>query len=107
MIDIEKFKKDVISAQEAADMYRHVDDGGTCNFDTVYVFLGRKSKRLTEALSTLDIKVEPMQMRGYSGFWWAWFNTSGQADRRTMMAEAANKRLRELGWESHVYYMMD
>lgn len=107
IFDIDKFESDLCAAQRAADRYRDADDGGTCNFDTVTVNLGRATKKKLAALAQLDWSVQPVGLRGWSGYWFVWFNTNGQADRRTDMVEAAAKEMAHRGYDVRVYYQMD
>lgn len=106
-IDFDKLERDIALAQKEADKYRNMDDGGTCNFDTVTIFLGRKSKNKMNNISQLDWSLIPVDSKYWSGYWFVFFNVNGQANRRSEMMEAAGKKMRELGWDVKMYYEMD
>lgn len=81
-------------------------DGGTCNFDSAVFFPGRTTdKAIQDAAKTAGVDVGISRWDGarcvfvYVG--------SGQAARRTAMAEAAHKALRDKGLDAHMYYAMD
>lgn len=85
------------------------EDGGTCNFDTVVLKTkGIPAKVLQEVTELTGIKFG--KITG-SRFWkcchFIWFETHGQGNLRTRMAEAAYKTLKELGYEVNMYYQMD
>lgn len=106
--DYRKLELDILQAQKAADKYRNTEDGGTCNFDTVCVKLGRNTERKRKELAGFDWSVVPVDCGKYwTGWWFVFLNIPGQANRRTRMTEAAEKELRSLGWETRVYYAMD
>ena len=106
-IDFEKLERDISLAQKEADKFRNVDDGGTCNFDTVTIFLGRRSKAKMAKIAELDWSLIPVDSKYWSGYWFVFFNVNGQANRRSEMVEAAGKKMRELGWNVRMYYEMD
>lgn len=108
MIDFDKFEQDIMKAQKAINEITNFDDGGSCNFDTCCVYLGRKSKKLVEGLAQMDWRVIPVDNGKYwTGWWFVFFNVKGQADCRTRMVECGEKVLRELGYMTRVYYQVD
>lgn len=95
----------ICRAEQAARKYENIADDGTCNFDSPIIMLpkGTSKKKLAE----FDRKVEKLDY----GFWKGWYEIhiplSGQAYRRTKMAEAAAESLKNDGYDAAVYYMMD
>lgn len=75
------------------------NDGGSCNLDHVQIKLPYLKKRVA-----LDIGLRP----SYKS---SWFDVSipshGQANRNTVMMEAAADKLQELGYFATVVYIMD
>lgn len=102
----EQLTRALQAAKEAAEEFASSEDGGTCNFDTAVFPLkqvGRKRLAAAEEASGVSCYVQ------------RWFGQqcvfvcigSGQANRRTRMAEAAAKALKARGLEATVYYQMD
>lgn len=87
----------------SCDFVQH-EDGGTCNFDTCIVKV-KISKRLRELTSFRLLKVHDTKI--YKGYWMIDFPVFGQGNRRTKMAEVACSILRNLGYESQVWYQAD
>lgn len=85
------------------------DDGGTCNFDTCMIFLKGKRKSFIEQLEYLTGLTFSKYESRYSqkGWYMVFFNTCGQANMRTAMAEAAAAYLIDRGVNASVYYMID
>lgn len=108
MIDFNKLERDIIQAQRAINAITNHEDGGTCNFDTCCIYLGRKSKKLVEGLAQMDLRVEPVGMGKYwSGWWFVFFNVKGQGNCRTRMVECGANVLRSLGYNVQIYYQVD
>lgn len=108
MIDFDKLERDILTAQKAADAVTDLEDGGTCNFDSVCVYLGRNTKALREGLSRLEFRVCKVDAGAYwSGWYFVGLKLKGQAALRTRMAEAGEKSLKESGWSTRVYYEVD
>lgn len=79
------------------------DDGGTCNFDTVYI---PKSKANKDALTAAGVRFS----NGYGiakGRLMVHFDTVGQGNKNTNGMKAALNLLREVGIDAHMYYAMD
>ena len=85
------------------------DDGGSCNFDTCMIFLKGKRKSFIEQLEYLTGLTFSKYESRYSqrGWYMVSFNTCGQANMRTAMAEAAAAYLIDKGVNASVYYMID
>lgn len=104
---IEQFERDLFVAQRAAYEAEKLndEDGGSCNFDTVVL----KTKGVpAKLLSGLDIKIDRITgERFWKGYSFVWFETHGQGNLRTRMAEAACNKLKELGYDVTMYYQLD
>lgn len=108
MIDFDKLEHDIMLAQKEADLYRNVEDGGTCNFDMVTIKLGRYTQKTKKLAAQLDWNITPVEEGKYwAGWWFVFININGQGNRRTTMVEAAAKKLEVLGWETRVFYEVD
>lgn len=108
MIDFDKFERDIMQAQKAINEITNFEDGGTCNFDTCCVYLGRKSKKLVDGLAQMDWRVTPVDMgKFWTGWWFVHFNVKGQGNCRTRMVECGVKVLRSLGYQTRIYYQVD
>lgn len=104
-MDYNKLEHDICNAEISARDFAAVDDGGTCNFDTPIVNLGKGVNK--KKLAEMDWRIEPVSERGNGGWYFVFIDLRGQANRRTKMAEAAAKSLQESGWEASVWYQMD
>jgi hypothetical protein len=83
-------------------------DGGTCNFDCPAIQLpGIPAKFVEECASEAGIRAA--DFKWFSGKRWFWIllPTRGQANRRTIMAEAGCRRLKELGLQAVMYMQAD
>lgn len=107
MTKYEKLTEDLIAAKNHAEQFADTEDGGTCNFDSAALSLPRWNKAKTE---------EAFKKAGLrTSKWTLWGSTrylvlgcySGQANRRTTMAEAVYKYLKNLGYDATMYYQMD
>lgn len=103
-----KLEEALAKANEAAQDVAHVDDGGTCNFDSVVIRLPRwREKDIHQVLEDTGFDIGDQLSGWFSGYRFVWFPYEGQANRRTMMAEAAKKSLQEDGYDVCMYYQMD
>ena len=98
----------LIAAREAAAGAEGTDDGGTCNFDSVFLFAerGLTSKAVEAAAEAAGVTVS----RTSGGYWNGWFvfvGERGQAAMRTRMVEAAHKAMTAAGERPTIYYAMD
>lgn len=108
-------------ATHAAMLFAEEDDGGTCNFDSPaldFVACGLKEKDAERVIESLNLRCftwKPFKNhRGEDGrmirapkFLVICGFQSGQANRRTRMAEAFCRRLNADGCECMMYYQMD
>lgn len=105
------FANDLKIAQMNAEAARerNSEDGGTCNFDTVVLKTkGVPAKVLNEVTSLTGIRFDRITgERFWKGFSFVWFETHGQANLRTRMAEAAYNTLKKMGYHVDMYYQMD
>ena len=108
---IEQFERDLFAAQRSAFEAEKLnsEDGGTCNFDTVVLKTkGVPAKVLNEASGLTGIRFDRITgERFWKGFSFVWFETHGQANLRTRMAEAAYNTLKKMGYHVNMYYQMD
>lgn len=98
--------------KEAVTEYRNAAsitaDTGTCNFDTCCVRLPRwKTNNVLEAAAEAECSAYKQEF--FSGYVYMISPKGylGQADRRTKAAEAMCEKLRELGYDTFVWYQMD
>lgn len=94
------------AAKLAADGHNAGDDDGTCNLDTPVFFPGRLRT------ATIQAAAEAAKVSVNVGTWGRSrcvfvYVTQGQANRRTRMAEAATRALKEKGLEAATFYQMD
>ena len=96
-------------AKEAAQIYANTEDGGTCNFDSPAI--DYRAMHMSKAKAR-----EAVQAAGLRCFDWKSYGGvslvicgigSGQGNRNTRMAEAANESLQTSGISTHMYYQMD
>lgn len=81
-------------------------DGGTCNFDAVYLKLKNWSKAKVEAAAK-TAGVGCFQWSCYGSKYWVFPINAGQADARTAAAEAMRDYLKSAGYTASVYYQVD
>jgi hypothetical protein len=104
---IEKLKKDLATAAAAAKRAADVvTDSGTCNLDGVVVPVGRRhplarfSKKLDDVFGGGHKRIDTRWHHGYILNY-----AHGQADKRTVAAEAAKVALKD--WGAYVFYQTD
>lgn len=100
--ELSKMREAMIIANNYAMTFAHTDDSGSCNFDRPIIKINRLTRKQAESL--------PLQVSkcyGGGGWWNVYCALYGQANRRTMMAEAFARKMNELGFECSVYYMLD
>lgn len=102
------------AAREAAEAADPIDDGGTCNFDSPAFKIPRvNTAMLEQAAADAGCTVSDFSWFGGKRWHWLGCGLKGQGNRRTVMMEAATKRLKELALTEfpimHVsgYYQMD
>lgn len=97
----------LIKSKERSDAFREEDDYGTCNFDTPQLFLtGWSAEDVRLAFDQTGMRYE-VQSVGNRLCVDIYGCASGQASRRTKMAEAIRDSLKEAGYDAYVYYQMD
>lgn len=104
MTDLKKLKKDF---EESLALSRakaeNEPDGGTCNFDSTALFGIRWTAKVAEIFGT----------HGYSTTWLGRKAilisppVPGQANRRTVGAQALTEAMKERGWDAHSYHQVD
>lgn len=93
---IAKLHTSLLNAKEQASIFKDANDEGTCNFDTPQLFLkGWRSSDIEQAFKNTGLSFfrtgYVIDVLGIA---------SGQASRRTKMAEVACKSLKADGYES-------
>ena len=107
MTKYEQLTADLIAAKTIAAQFENEEDGGTCNFDTAALYLPRWNREQTEkAFEAAGLRTDKWKMFG-STYWMIFGCYSGQGNRRTTMAEAVCKYLKNKGYDATVYYQMD
>jgi len=83
-------------------------DGGTCNFDTpVIQFPGIRERFIRECAAAASIDAVPFDWLGGRRWFFVFVPLHGQANRRSLMAEAACRRLKALGLPAAMYCQAD
>ena len=98
--------REAAAAALAADPGQDAD-GGACNFDSPVIRLpGVREKFVQACAAEAGISVNT---RKWLGGRWYFVDVPlhGQADRRSIMAEAACRRLKEFSLDAAMYYQMD
>ena len=99
--------REAAAAALAADPGQE-QDGGTCNFDSPAIRLPRvREKFLRECAAEAGISVNPFDWFGGKRWYWVNVPMHGQGNRRTRMAEAACRKLKELGLPATMYCQAD
>lgn len=95
-------------AQAAALAAEPGDDDGTCNMDTPLIKLDRYTEKDLQAVKDATGIDIGDRMKGFwSGYRFLWTARSGQANKRSRMAEAAYRKLNELGIPCHFWQQCD
>lgn len=104
---IEKLVNSLNKAKDVANEFIDSDDCGTCNLDSCIIKLPRWSENdITEVKKLSGISIG-FQLSGWHRGYRFVNIGSGQANRRTRMAEAAKISLKEDGYDVCMYYAMD
>ena len=105
--DLKELNNALLNAVTAAAMLDETEDGGTCNFDSVIL----KIKIPAQFVPQTWVELDKMLVRDYGKMWRGCYMVdiplSGQANRRTRMAEAACKELNNAGYNAFLYYQCD
>jgi len=101
--------REAAAAALAADPGEGLEnDGGTCNFDTPAISLpGMREKAVQACAEAAGITASAFDWLGGRRWFFVHVPTFGQANRRTRMAEAACRRLKELGLNAVMYCQAD
>ena len=100
----EDLKKAAADGLLAAD---GVDDGGTCNFDAVTLDLtGWAKAKVEEAAKAAGVGCFVWNLWGSKRYVFP-LHLGGQANARTVAAEAMRDSLRAAGYEAGMYYQAD
>ena len=95
------------AAAHGLEVARNTPDGGTCNFDSVSVYLkGWNGKKIQQAAKAAGVACFERNLWG-SRSWCFAARGAGQADANTAAAEAMRDYLKEAGYETGMYYQMD
>jgi hypothetical protein len=98
--------REAAAAALAADPGQDAD-GGTCNFDSPTIFLpGVREKLVQECAAEAGIGFSARKWFGRRYFF-VETPAYGQANRRSIMAEAACRRLEEMGLKAVLYCQAD
>lgn len=96
------------AAEVAALSQAQVPDGGACNFDMCVVRLpGVPAEEVQRAAKEAGISVWDASYWGGKGCWFVRVSQYGQADRRSLMAQAACAAMEAAGFKASMYYQMD
>ncbi len=98
---------DLKAAVKVAELAADGEDGGTCNFDSLMLYLPRWNGTMVKQAA------EDAGIRAFSSTcfgckcWLFGVPSGGQADRRTRQAEAMAQVMKAAGYTAGVYYQMD
>lgn len=103
--EIDALEYAILKAEKEAMKHADDDDRGSCNFDTPMICINATPKQV----AGLEWQLEKVgKKKGVNGTWYfVYTHLEGQANRRTKMAEAVVKSLKEQGYISAVYYQLD
>lgn len=103
-----KLRADLESAREAGEQAAALsDDGGTCNFDAVAIFLPRwQEKKVKEAAQKAGCGCFVWNLWGSKRFVFTVPHV-GQANKRTASAEAMRTELARMGYKTMLYCQAD
>jgi hypothetical protein len=103
---VEELAKALAKAKKEAMRYVDSEDGGTCNFDSATVRLaGWREADVKKACDIAGVNCYKFTGRYFRP--WHIGYTSGQANRRSRMAEAFSESLRASGYDSGMWYAAD
>lgn len=105
--DLYALNNALLNAVNRASMLDDTEDSGTCNFDSVVIKITIPAKLAAQAWVKLDKMLVSDYGRMWKGCYMVNIPLSGQANRRTRMAEAARDALVEAGYDAFMYYQMD
>ena len=105
--ELKELNNALLNAVNAASMLDETEDGGTCNFDSVILKIKIPAKFAPQTWVKLDKMLVSDYGRMWRGCYMVDIPLSGQANRRTRMAEAACKELINAGYNAFLYYQCD
>lgn len=105
--ELKELNNALLNAVNAAAMLDETEDGGTCNFDSVILKIKIPAKFAPQTWVKLDKMLVSDYGRMWRGCYIVDIPLSGQANRRTRMAEAACKELINAGYNAFLYYQCD
>ncbi len=97
----------LLNAVNSAAMFDETEDGGTCNLDAVTLKITIPAKFAAQTWVKLDKMLVSDWGRMWRGYYMVDIPLSGQANRRTRMAEAACKALVAAGYNATMFYQCD
>ena len=113
MIDTTKLTETLIEGRKlAAQIIEGMEDGGTCNFDAVFLptgrgrQIGRKSDKVVKAVEAAGCTCFHVGS-GYRKGYVVNVGLGGQGSTRTKAAERVRHHLEDAGFEVSMWYQMD
>jgi hypothetical protein len=101
--------REAAAAALAADPGEGLEnDGGTCNFDTPTIHLpGARERFVQDCATAAGIEASAFSWFGGRRWFFVFVPMKGQANRRSIMAEAGCRRLKDLGLHAVMYCQAD
>lgn len=114
MIDTKKLTADLKAArEEARQAIQGMDDGGTCNFDSLFLATG-KGQEVPRKSAKIEAAIEAAGCSCFhKGYGWRRgyvisVGVGGQANTRSKATETVRKALEAKGWKGFsVWYQVD
>jgi uncharacterized protein YqgV (UPF0045/DUF77 family) len=106
---IDTWANAIKEAVKAADSASVIEDGGTCNLDSVVIdFTGWRQTAIRTVAEKAGVEIgDKLSSWMWKGSCFVNIPTNGQGNNNTRMVEAAVKKLKELGLPASTYYQMD
>lgn len=105
---VNKLIESLAKANAEALQFANVDDSGTCNFDTPIIRLeGWSKSELFDLTVYSGVVGDKLDSRIFRNYRYVGTEKYGQAQKRTKMAEAACKSLKNDGYDVCMYYQAD
>jgi len=102
-----RFTDDLKTAVKAARFVDLDNDGGTCNFDSLQLYLPRyQEKRVMESTMAAGLRCFKYILWGHLSYVFS-VPVPRQGNARTRQAEAMCETMRDKGYDASVYYQMD
>lgn len=113
MIDLTKFTADIrVAKAQAREAIKGMDDGGTCNFDALFLptgkghQIGRASPKVEAAIEAAGADCWHKKHGSRKGYV-VNLGVGGQGATRTKAMEVVCKALEVAGYETETWYQMD